>query len=77
MKLANNIKKYGLNGAKMGGNKAKLTKNAMLPSNNGRNATRCQLACVSYTPIINYELVLPILIIVGRILWSDSINGGH
>ena len=51
----------------MGGNSAKLTKNAVLPSNNGRNAIRCQLACLSYTPIINYELVLTIIIIVGKI----------
>ena len=48
----------------------------MLPSNNGRNAIRCQFACLSYTPIINYELVLTIIIIVGKIKWSDSINGG-
>ena len=50
----------------MGKNKAKLTKTAVLPSNNGRNATRCQFACLSYTPLINYELVLPI-IIIGKI----------
>ena len=51
----------------MGENLAKLTKNAVLPSNNGRNATRRQFACLSYIPILNYELVLPIIIIVGKI----------
>ena len=51
----------------MGENSAKLTKNAVLPSNNGRNAIRCQFACLRYTPFINYELVLPIIIIVGKI----------
>ena len=51
----------------MGENEAKLTINALLPPNDGRNVARCQFACLSYTPIINYELVLPIIIIVGKI----------
>ena len=51
-----------------GGKLSKIDLNAVLPSNNGRNATRCQFACLSYTPIINYELVLPIIIIVGKIV---------
>ena len=55
-------------GPKWGKIKQKLAKNAALSSNNGRNATRCQIACLSYTPIINNELVLPIIIIVGKIL---------
>ena len=55
--------KWGQNGEKL----SKLTKNAVLPSNNGRNAIRCQFACLSYPPIINYELVLTIIIIVGKI----------
>ena len=46
----------------MGKNEAKLTKNAVLPSNNGRNATICRFACLSYTLIINHELDLPIII---------------
>ena len=50
-----------------GGDSAKLTKNVVLPSNNVRNSTRCKFACLSYTPIINSELVLPITIIVGKI----------
>ena len=54
-------------GPKWGKIKQKMTKNAVLKSNNGRNASRCQFACLSYTPIINYELVLPIIIIVGKI----------
>ena len=41
--------------------------NAVLPSNNSRNATRCQFACLSYISIINYELVLTIIIIVDKI----------
>ena len=55
--------KWGQNG----GNYAKLTKNAVLPSNNGRNATRCQFACLSCTPIINYEYILPNITNVGNI----------
>ena len=51
----------------MGKKLAKLTKNAVLPSNYGRKATRCQIACLSYTPIINYKLVVLIIIIVGKI----------
>ena len=47
----------------MGENLAELTENAMLPPNNGRNATRCQFACLSYTPIINYEFVLFVCLI--------------
>ena len=54
------------------GKLSKIDFNAVLPSNNGRNTTRCQFACLS-----NYELVLPIIIIVGKIYWSDSINGGN
>ena len=55
--------KWGPNGGKL----SKLTKNALLPSNNDRNATRCRFAGLSYTPIINFELVLPFIIIVGYI----------
>ena len=51
----------------MGPKWGKIKQNAVLSSNNGRNATRCQFACLSYTPIINYKLVLPTIIIVGKI----------
>ena len=47
--------RIGLNGAKKGEYQVKLTKNAVLPLNNGRSATRCQFACLSYTPFINYK----------------------
>ena len=55
--------KWGQNGGKL----SNIDKNVVLPLNNGRNATRCQFACLSYIPFINYELVLPIIIIVGKI----------
>ena len=60
LKLANIIWEYGLKGANMGKIKQNWLKNAVLASNNGRNAIRCQFAYLSYTPIINYEFVLSI-----------------
>ena len=65
--------KWGQNGGKL----SKNDQNCCVAINNGRNATRCQFASLSYTPIINYELVLHIITIKGKISWSDSMNGGH